>query len=478
MGINDKPLLSICISSYNRGEKCLGLVNKILALDDDRLNVVICDDCSNEKTQRLLNSIDDNRVILRINSTNLGACPNWYETIDHGTGRYILHVLDRDYIDTDMILSLLGFLENNDVGAGYLGMFFYSMPESIANGEIAVHKRGEDTAAKYGGLPFHPTGFFVAKDEWKKGDYKLFFYDESKFGIYPHSYVMCIVAMSADIVTVPGVFCKCVYSNRELSGFYNKKNNDFWWKPSVTFVTNVKMVTRLYRNFKDIEAKKRFIINSFSNNLLRATIRSRLEMLDAGQMRRYGQSVKNISLVEMLLINYLYTIKYYVFQKRLGIERSISFKELMGVANNNKRNIINNCAGSRASRRKLEDENKKHKEFYVVMYKWLKLRNSGSGIASYFEKKGYRNIAVYGMKELGELLCDELRGKEEINVKYCIDRNITGSYNGVPIRRPDEDLESVDVIVITAIHYFNEIESDLMDNVDCPVISIEDVIWG
>ena len=42
---------------------------------------------------------------------------------------------------------------------------------------------------------------------------------------------------------------------------------------------------------------------------------------------------------------------------------------------------------------------------------------------------------------------------------------------------PDDDLPEVDLIVVTPVHYFDEIEEMLADKVDCPVISIEDVVY-
>ena len=42
---------------------------------------------------------------------------------------------------------------------------------------------------------------------------------------------------------------------------------------------------------------------------------------------------------------------------------------------------------------------------------------------------------------------------------------------------PDDELEPVDVIVVTAIYYFDEIEDMLSEKVDYPVISLEDILY-
>ena len=80
------------------------------------------------------------------------------------------------------------------------------------------------------------------------------------------------------------------------------------------------------------------------------------------------------------------------------------------------------------------------------------------------------------MKELGERLYDELKDSD-IKVLYAIDKNADAIYAEVDVLTPDDDLPEVDLIVVTPVHYFDEIEEMLADKVDCPVISIEDVVY-
>ena len=42
---------------------------------------------------------------------------------------------------------------------------------------------------------------------------------------------------------------------------------------------------------------------------------------------------------------------------------------------------------------------------------------------------------------------------------------------------PNPNLEEVDVIIVTAIHYYDEIEREMSEYVDCPIVSLEDVIY-
>ena len=41
----------------------------------------------------------------------------------------------------------------------------------------------------------------------------------------------------------------------------------------------------------------------------------------------------------------------------------------------------------------------------------------------------------------------------------------------------DDDLEEVDAVVVTAITFFDEIEEKLSQKIDCPIISLEDILY-
>lgn len=126
-------------------------------------------------------------------------------------------------------------------------------------------------------------------------------------------------------------------------------------------------------------------------------------------------------------------------------------------------------------RRKENEVRDKLYEFYVLQNLWLSIHQEGKTLVDYFKANNYKTVAIYGMKELGECLFDELKDSE-IEVKYVIDRNADMVYADVDIVTPDDELEPVDVIVVTAIHYFDEIDEMLSGKVDYPVVSLEDVV--
>lgn len=113
---------------------------------------------------------------------------------------------------------------------------------------------------------------------------------------------------------------------------------------------------------------------------------------------------------------------------------------------------------------------------YCAFDRWLKIRQAGRTLAEYFNSNNYKTVAVYGMKELGERLVDELKDSD-IKVCYAIDKNADQIYSDIDVITPDDDLKPVDVIVVTAIYYFEEIEDLLSEKVDYPVVSLEDILY-
>lgn len=137
------------------------------------------------------------------------------------------------------------------------------------------------------------------------------------------------------------------------------------------------------------------------------------------------------------------------------------------------------AAGTKSSKKikAMETIHQKVHELYMAFDQWLQIRQEGKTLVEYFLKNGYKTVAVYGMKELGERLCDELKDSG-VTVSYAIDKNADVDVDvDVDVVTPDDELAPVDVIVVTAITYFDEIEDMLSEKMDSPIISLEDILY-
>jgi len=145
--------------------------------------------------------------------------------------------------------------------------------------------------------------------------------------------------------------------------------------------------------------------------------------------------------------------------------------------------VIGTGMGALNISRTLEDkinENKKmsdkHFELYLMMNQWVKVKQQRKNLSSYFIKNGYNRIAIYGMSYAGETLVEEFKGTD-VNVVYGIDREADIIFSDIKVVSPDEFLEAVDAVVVTSIAYFKEISCGLQEKLECPIISLEDVLY-
>lgn len=129
--------------------------------------------------------------------------------------------------------------------------------------------------------------------------------------------------------------------------------------------------------------------------------------------------------------------------------------------------------------KELKNVNYKNDQILKLYNQWLNLRQEGKSLAEYFKDNEYHKIAVYGMHYLGESLCNELENTG-IEIKYGIDKNADNIVSDIDIYLPNEelrDMEKVDAVVVTAFFFYWEIEEQLSQYLDCPIISLEDIVY-
>lgn len=127
-------------------------------------------------------------------------------------------------------------------------------------------------------------------------------------------------------------------------------------------------------------------------------------------------------------------------------------------------------------RLELEELSEKHKALFLMMNQWIKVKQEGKNLYTYFIENGYNRIAVYGLSFAGETLLNDLRGTP-VQVAYGIDNNAEGIYLDLDIVTLDASLDEVDAVVVTAVYYFEEIRDLLSKKIHCRIISLEDILY-
>lgn len=131
---------------------------------------------------------------------------------------------------------------------------------------------------------------------------------------------------------------------------------------------------------------------------------------------------------------------------------------------------------SSGEKEKWEKLSEKHLKLMLLLNQWIYIKQQGKSVIDYFHKENINSIAIYGMSYIGERLYDELKNSD-VTVKYAIDNNADRIYSEVELISPDEDLEEVDAVIVTPITFFPEIEKKMSKKVNCPIISLKDILY-
>ncbi len=119
---------------------------------------------------------------------------------------------------------------------------------------------------------------------------------------------------------------------------------------------------------------------------------------------------------------------------------------------------------------------KKYECLYHLMHQWMTVNEMGISLPGLLRTLGYKNIAIYGMADVGKHLYHALQGSE-IKICYCIDRGKSGWYRDTEIKKPEENLEDVDAVIVTAVMDFEEIRVSLQERINGAVISLEEILY-
>ena len=122
------------------------------------------------------------------------------------------------------------------------------------------------------------------------------------------------------------------------------------------------------------------------------------------------------------------------------------------------------------------DKTNKFRTYYNMLNRWLELKQQGISLEKWFKENGYKNIAIYGMGEMGNRLYEELKNTD-IHVAYAVDQNAYGVCSDIPMYRKEDDLPDVDILVVSAVFAYSEISEEMKKKCAYPIVSLEDVVY-
>jgi glycosyltransferase involved in cell wall biosynthesis len=116
--MNNSPLVCICVPTYNAESTVRETLISILEQSYTNIVIHISDNASTDKTLSIIEEINNPRIIIHRNETNVGGEGNFTRCIKLATGKYTAIFHADDIYEKEMVSKQVFFLENNvEVGA-------------------------------------------------------------------------------------------------------------------------------------------------------------------------------------------------------------------------------------------------------------------------------------------------------------------------------------------------------------------------
>jgi glycosyltransferase involved in cell wall biosynthesis len=125
---NDSPVVSIGVPTFNRAQSLSKCLNSILQQSYKNIELIVSDNASSDETPEVIQRFKnhDSRMISFRQDHNIEGVPNFEFVRKRASGTYFMLLGDDDWIDSRLIQSCVGFLEQNPdhVGAGGRTMYY------------------------------------------------------------------------------------------------------------------------------------------------------------------------------------------------------------------------------------------------------------------------------------------------------------------------------------------------------------------
>ena len=128
----------------------------------------------------------------------------------------------------------------------------------------------------------------------------------------------------------------------------------------------------------------------------------------------------------------------------------------------------------------IETVNKRTEYYYNFLLFWLKAKKEGLDLKEYFKEQQYNRIVLYGAGKLCVRFYEELKDIDNIDILYVVDKGNEKRLEDIEIIKLKEvkDREQPDVVIVTPIYDYKEIAEEIEGEFQCPVVSLEDMIYA
>ena len=304
------PLLSICISTYNRVHKSIRTVERILTCQDTRIEVVVNDNKSTDQTLRQLQQIPDHRLKVIENDYNLGTGLGFAMAISKARGSFIMICLDKDSIEPGLIPYLCDQLQLlTSVGMGFCDLEVQSV--SPPN----IYQRGLEAVQQMAYNVRHPSGYFFRRDIYLNAfsKYRYLLEEANGFVLECICAELCL-SLDAAVINAPIIVLETKDEAKDFKSLTYKGSNA-WFTPRQRFLVFKFFLSRLATLNLPIRDRLLIANRLFNEHLKNATIVFSLILNDPSLCMHYGIKPKALNQVEMRIIAFMFCSRFLFLSK-------------------------------------------------------------------------------------------------------------------------------------------------------------------
>ena len=158
----NRPLLSVCIPTYNRGEELATRVRAWLAAaEGDDYEIVVSDNASTDGTDAVFAAFSDPRFVYCRNERNVGSFENQLRAFAASHGTWLMQLTDKDEIIPSALPSALAAVRGLSAACGSFRLV-RGVGDAL-DGSVQVCS-GAAAYARFGLAYAHPSGCFFRAD--------------------------------------------------------------------------------------------------------------------------------------------------------------------------------------------------------------------------------------------------------------------------------------------------------------------------
>ena len=198
------PLVSIGISTFNRVESTFPeALDSALAQTYPRLEVVVCDNASEDGTQAYMAERHDPRIRYHRHPVNIGANANFNACLDLATGAYFLLLHDDDLLDPGFVARAVAAIGDRRPGVALAGVRIID-GEGGVNSEVASPPDGLGGAGLFAAWFERRLSFYFCSTLFHTESLRALGGFSTPEGLFQDVVAIARLASRAGYVGVPG----------------------------------------------------------------------------------------------------------------------------------------------------------------------------------------------------------------------------------------------------------------------------------